>query len=180
MPTAPDPIVWFAALALVAAALGATTLLFVEARIAGVGVAKRTYVAACGTGTVGLVLFALAPDTATAVAGALLVRGIALPTVRIAATILVNRRTPSDARATVHSLLSQSENAGETICGLALAAIASATSSTVTLLASAALVAAAGVIATAARDDPRSEGARRPAAARSRPAADAGRAPERR
>ncbi len=145
MPTTPDPIVWFAALALVAAALGATTLLFVEARIAGVGVATRTYVAGCGIGTVGLVVFALAPNTASAVAGALLVRGIAFPTVRVAGTILVNRRTPSNARATVHSMLSQSENAGEIICGLALAAIASATSSTVTLMASAALVAAAGV-----------------------------------
>ena len=92
--------------ALVAAALGATTLLFVEARIAGVGVARRTYVAACGIGTVGLVVFAQAPDAAAAVAGALLVKGIAFPTVRVAGTILVNRRTPSEARATVHSLLS--------------------------------------------------------------------------
>jgi MFS family permease len=156
MPTTPDPIVWFAALALVAAALGATTLLFVEARIAGVGVATRTYVAGCGIGTVGLVVFALAPSTASAVAGALLVRGIAFPTVRVAGTILVNRRTPSNARATVHSMLSQSENAGEIICGLALAAIASATSSTVTLMASAALVAAAG--ATLAAGDRESAG----------------------
>jgi hypothetical protein len=156
MPTTPDPIVWFAAVALVAAALGATTLLFVEARIAGVGVATRTYVAGCGIGTVGLVVFALAPSTASAVAGALLVRGIAFPTVRVAGTILVNRRTPSNARATVHSMLSQSENAGEIICGLALAAIASATSSTVTLMASAALVAAAG--ATLAAGDRESAG----------------------
>jgi MFS family permease len=156
MPTTPDPIVWFAAVALVAAALGATTLLFVEARIAGVGVATRTYVAGCGIGTVGLVVFALAPSTASAVAGALLVRGIAFPTVRVAGTILVNRRTPSNARATVHSMLSQSENAGEIICGLALAGIASATSSTVTLMASAALVAAAG--ATLAAGDRESAG----------------------
>jgi hypothetical protein len=158
IPTAPDPIVWFAALALVAAALGATTLCFVEARIAGVGVAKRTYVAACGIGTVGLVVFAQAPNIGSAVAGALLVKGIALPTVRIAGTILVNRRTPSQARATIHSLLSLSENAGEIICGLALAGIAS-TSSTVTLMASAGLVAAAGAVASAAHDDPDHEAA---------------------
>jgi MFS family permease len=137
MPTTPDPIVWFAAVALVAAA-------------------TRTYVAGCGIGTVGLVVFALAPSTASAVAGALLVRGIAFPTVRVAGTILVNRRTPSNARATVHSMLSQSENAGEIICGLALAGIASATSSTVTLMASAALVAAAG--ATLAAGDRESAG----------------------
>jgi MFS family permease len=158
MPTAPDPIVWFATLSLVAAALGATALLFVEARIAGVGVAKRTYVAACAIGTVGLVIFAHAPSIQAAVAGALLVRGIAFPTVRTAGTILVNRRTPSEARATVHSLLSQSENAGEFICGLVLAATANATSSTVTLMASAALVAAAGAVAIAARGDPQRTG----------------------
>jgi len=155
VPAAPDPIVWFAALALVAAALGATTLLFVEARIAGAGVAKRTYVAACGIGTVGLVVFSQAPNAGSAVAGALLVKGIAFPTVRITGTILVNRRTPSEARATVHSLLSLSENAGEIVCGLALAGIASATSSAVTLMASAGLVAVAGVVASAARDDRR-------------------------
>jgi hypothetical protein len=153
-PLARDPIVWFAALALVAAALGATALLLVEARIAGGGVARRTYVAACGIGTVGLIVFAQAPDVGAAVAGALLVKGIAFPTVRIAGTILVNRRTPSEARATVHSLLSLSENAGEIVCGLALAGLATATSSTVTLMASAGLVAAAGVVASAARDDP--------------------------
>jgi hypothetical protein len=53
-------------------------------------------------------------------------------------------------------MLSQSENAGEIICGLALAGIASATSSTVTLMASAALVAAAG--ATLAAGDRESAG----------------------
>lgn len=159
VPNAPEPIVWFAALALVAAALGAMTLRFMEARIAGVGVAKRTYVAACGIGTIGLVLFAHAPNPTSAVAGALLVKGIAFPTVRIAGTILVNRRTPSEARATVHSLLSQSENAGEIIFGLALAAIASAASSTVMLVASAGLVAAAGLVVSAGRDDPHHDGA---------------------
>lgn len=158
LPNAPDPIVWFAALALVAATLGALTLLFMQARIAGVGVAKRTYVAACGIGTIGLVVFAHAPNPASAVAGALLVKGIAFPTVRIAGTILVNRRTPSEARATVHSLLSQSENAGEIVFGLALAAIASAASSTVMLMASAGLVAAAGLVVSAGRDDQQREG----------------------
>jgi hypothetical protein len=153
MPIAPDPIVWFSALALVAAALGAVALRFVEARIAGVGVARATYVAACAVGAVGLVIFALAPNIASAVAGALLVRGITFPAVRVAGTILVNRRAPNEARATVHSLLSQAENLGEIIFGLLLAAIAGAASSTVTLLASAALVAVAGCVAVAARDD---------------------------
>lgn len=155
IPTSFQPVVWFAALALVAAALGATTLYFVERRISGVGVAKRTYVAACGCGAVGLIVFAHAPNLQYAVAGALLVRGIALPTVRVAGTVMINRRTPSEARATVHSMLSQAENLGEIICGLGLAAIASATSSTVTLMTSAGLVAAAGAVASAARDHSR-------------------------
>jgi hypothetical protein len=44
----------------------------------------------------------------------------------------------------MHSLLSQSENLGEIVCGVVLAAVASQTSPTVTLTASAVLVAAAG------------------------------------
>ena len=152
LPSSPDPIVWFTALALVAAALGAVVLMFVEARIDGVGVARRAYVAACGVGAIGLTVFAHAPNASTAVAGALLVKGIAFPTVRVGATILVNRRTPADARATVHSLLSQAENVGEIVCGLVLAAVAGTTSPTVVLITSAVLVAAAGIVVSAAPD----------------------------
>jgi hypothetical protein len=147
MPSAPEPIVWFAVLALVAAALGAAVLRIVEARIAGVGVASRAYVAACGIAAFGLVVFAHAPNAASAVAGALLVRGLGFPTVRVAATIMVNRRTPSASRATVHSMLSQAENLGEIVCGIGLA-ITAAASATITLVASAALVAAAGAVVT--------------------------------
>jgi MFS family permease len=143
LPARPEPIVWFASIALVAAALGATTLLWVERRIAGLGVATRSYVAAGAIGALGLALFAHAPNTQWAVAGALLVSGLSLPIVRVAATILVNRRTTSQARATVHSLLSQAENIGEIICGLLIAVLAGTTTSTVTLVASAVLVAAA-------------------------------------
>jgi SAM-dependent methyltransferase len=146
MPQSPDPILWFAAVAVVGASLGATMLLWVEARITGGRVARRTYVAACAIGTVGLVLFAHAPNALWAVAGALLVRGLSLPAVRVAGTILVNRRTTSDARATVHSLLSQAENLGEVVFGLLLAAVASRASSTATLVGSAVLFAAAGVL----------------------------------
>jgi len=83
---------------------------------------------------------------AAAVAGALLVSGIAFPTIRVGATVLVNRRTPSDTRATVHSLLSQAENLGEVVCGLLLAMVAGAASAATTLTASAVLVAAAGAV----------------------------------
>ena len=101
MPTNPDPIVWFAAVSLVAFALGASVLRIAEARIAGAGVARRVYVLSCATGVVGLLLFANAPDTASAVAGSLLVSGIARPVTRATGAIWVNRRTPSAVRATV-------------------------------------------------------------------------------
>ena len=146
MPTDPDPIVWFAAVALLAATLGAMTLRIVEVRVEGTGVARRAYVAACAIGGAGLLVFAHAPNAASAVAGSLLVSGIGFPITRVAGTILVNRRTTSDVRATVHSFLSQAENLGEIIFGLALAFIAGSASSTVALTASAALVACAGAV----------------------------------
>jgi len=152
MPTEPDLIVWFGAVALLAAALGAITLRIVEARIDGPGVARRAYVAACAIGVAGLLMFAHAPNAASAAAGSLLVSGIGFPTTRVAGTILVNRRTTSDVRATVHSFLSQSENLGEIILGIALALIAGSASSTVALTVSAVLLAGAGAAVNRARE----------------------------
>ena len=152
MPTDPDPIVWFAAVALLAAALGAMTLRIVEARIDGAGVARRVYVAACAIGVAGLLVFAHAPNAASAVAGSLLVSGIGFPTTRVAGTILVNRRATSDVRATVHSFLSQAENLGEIILGIALAFIAGSASPTVALTATAALLTCAGAVVSRARE----------------------------
>jgi predicted MFS family arabinose efflux permease len=145
LPTAPAPIVWFAAIAGVTAAIGAISLYWVEARIEGRTVANATYVVASGIAATGLVLFAHAPNIGFAIVASLLVRGVGFPTVRVAATILVNRRTTSDTRATVHSLLSQAENLGEILCGLLLAALAATWSPTITLVGSALLVAAAGI-----------------------------------
>jgi hypothetical protein len=118
----------------------------------GTDVARRVYVAACVTGVAGLLVFAHAPNAASAAAGSLLVSGIGFPTTRVAGTILVNRRTTSDVRATVHSFLSQAENLGEIILGLALAFIAGSASSTVVLTASAALLACAGAVVSHARE----------------------------
>lgn len=56
IPRDPDPIVWFAAVALLAAALGAMTLRIVEARIDGAGVARCVYVVACVIGVAGLLV----------------------------------------------------------------------------------------------------------------------------
>jgi hypothetical protein len=146
LPADPAPIVWFTALALAGAAAGAMVLRMVEPRIDGVGVATRSYLGAAAVGTIGLVVFAWAPGAAWAAAGALLVAGIAFPTARVATTVLINRRTTSAARATVHSMASQAENAGELVFGLTLAAVAAATTGTVALLASAVLVAGAGAV----------------------------------
>jgi predicted MFS family arabinose efflux permease len=155
LPTSPAPIAWFAAISLVAAALGAISLYWVEARIDGQGVATTAYVGASAIAAIGLVLFAHAPSVEWAIATSLLIQGVGFPTVRVAATILVNRRTPSDTRATVHSLLSQAENLGEIVCGLLLAAVAATLSPTVTLTGSALLVAAAGMtVSRAAARDP--------------------------
>ena len=136
-----DPIVWFAALGLAVLAVDAVVLRAVEARISGAGVARRTYIGGCALGAVGLVVFANAPDGRYAVAAVFLVSGAAHPgaVVRAVAEIWVNRRTTSDVRATVHSLLSQSEHVGEVLCGLLLAALAQA-SATTSLMAAALLL----------------------------------------
>jgi MFS family permease len=152
MPARPDPIVWFAMLSLAGVALGATVLRIVEARIEGAGVAKRTYVLACATGVAGLLVFANAPNVSSAIAGALLVSGIAFPVIRATGVIWVNRRATASVRATVHSLLSQSEHAGEIAFGFVLAVLASR-SATLALTASAVLVAIAVVAAASAREE---------------------------
>ena len=152
MPTAPDPIVWFAAISLVGVGLGALVLRFVEARITGAGVAQRTYVLSCVVGCAGLLLFAHAPDTATAVAGTLLVSGIAFPVIRTAGVVWINRRATSAVRATVHSLLSQAEHIGEIILGVTLALLSGLASSTVALTGSAAIFAIVGLLVASARE----------------------------
>ncbi len=154
MPTHPDPIVWFAAMSLVGVLLGALVLGAVEARIAGLGVAMRTYVGSCALGVVGVLLFANAPSVAAAVTGSILVSGISLPVIRTAGVILVNRRTESSVRATVHSLLSQAENAGEITLGMSLALLARATSTAVALTGSAALLAVAGALLIVTGESP--------------------------
>jgi hypothetical protein len=146
LPTNPDPVLWFSAVAVLGAASGAVVLRCMEARIDGRGVANRVYLAASCTGTIGLIVFAHAPNAAMAVGGALLVSGIGLPIVRVVATIVVNRRVGSSSRATAHSLLSQAENLGEICFGVALALVATG-SSTRALTVSAVVLALAGLVA---------------------------------
>lgn len=51
-----DPVLWYTALGILASVVGMAALRLVEARIEGVGVARRAYALACVVGVVGLVV----------------------------------------------------------------------------------------------------------------------------
>jgi len=148
-----DPIVWFTALGILAYAAGALSLRIVEARIDGAGVARRVYAAACFIGVLGLLVLVLAPGYLIASAGVLLVGGISLTVTRAVGVIWVNRRTTSDVRATMQSLLAQTEYGGEILLGVVLGAIAQLTSISVAFTCSAAVIACAGVLVVRSRTD---------------------------
>jgi predicted MFS family arabinose efflux permease len=152
LPAQPDPIVWFTALGVVAFATGALALRIVELRIAGAGVARRTYAAACGIGVAGLLLLACAPNDAVAGAGVLVVSGVALTLTSAVGAIWVNSRTANDVRATVQSLLAQAEYLGEIVCGFALGALAQLASIPAAFVCACGLIACAGVVVMRARD----------------------------
>jgi hypothetical protein len=76
---------------------------------------------------------------------------------RTAGVVWVNRRTTSAVRATVHSMLSQAEQAGEIVFGSVLAVVAATASVAVALTGSAVLLACAAVLVAATT---RSAGAR--------------------
>jgi MFS family permease len=151
LPREPDPIVWLTALGLVTLALAAVALRIVEARIDGVGVARRAYATACFIGALGLIVLALAPDPVTGMAGVLVVEGIARTVTRCVSVIWVNRRATSDVRATVQSFLAQAEYAGEILLGVGLGIVAQATSIAIAMIGSCALVAGAGVLVVRSR-----------------------------
>ena len=96
-------------------------------------------------------VLALAPDSATGMAGVLLVGGIAWSVTRCVSVIWVNRRTTSDVRATLQSFLSQVEYLSEISLGLALGILAQATCIAVAMMGSCALVAGAGVLVVRSR-----------------------------
>jgi hypothetical protein len=66
--------------------------------------------------------------------------------IRAVSVIWVNRRATSDVRATVQSFLGQVESTGEIMGGLVLGVLAQATSITVALTCSAAMVTCAGLV----------------------------------
>lgn len=146
-----DPIVWFTGLGIGAFAVGALALRIVEARLDGVGAARRVYAAACGIGALGLIALAGAPGYLTGSAGVLLIGGIALTVTRAVGAIWVNRRASTDVRATVQSILAQAEYLGEIVLGVALGALAQATTITVAFACSAVLIGFAGVMVIGSR-----------------------------
>jgi MFS family permease len=146
-------IIWFTGLGIGTYAAGALALRIVEARIDGVGVARRSYAAACFVGALGLIVLAGAPNYLAGSAGVLLVGGIALTVTRSVGEIWINRRTTSEVRATMQSFLAQVEYTGEILCGIALGALAQFTSWPVTFACSAALIALAGVLVLKSRTD---------------------------
>jgi MFS family permease len=151
LPSRLDPIVWFTALGVATFVAGALALRIVEARIAGAGVARRAYAAACGIGLLGMVLLTVAPDATTASAGVLLTAGIAWTVTRAVGVIWVNGRATSEVRATVQSFLAQVKYGGEILCGVMLAVLAQATSITGALVGACALAACAGLVVARSR-----------------------------
>ncbi len=150
-PDDPEPIVWFTALGVVTLAVGALSLRIVEARIDGVGVARRVYAATCFVGAIGLIVLAHAPNDVAGMVGVLLVGGVAWTVIRAVSVIWVNRRATSDVRATVQSFLGQVESMGEIMGGLVMGVLAQATSITVALTCSGAMVASAGLVVVRSR-----------------------------
>ena len=148
-----DPVLWYTAFGICSSAASFVTLCIVEARLDGVGVARRVYALTCFIGMLGLVVLAVAPDALIGGAGVLLVSGIAFNVTRTVSVIWVNRRTTSDVRATVHSFLDQAECIGEIIGGFALTLLAQVAGISIALLASAALIAFAGALVARSRAD---------------------------
>jgi MFS family permease len=142
----PDPIVWFTVLGVVTLMVGALELRIVEARIHCVGGARRAYAATCLIGSFGLIVLAHAPNDVAGMAGVLLVGGVAWTVVRAVSVIWVNRRATSDVRATVQSFLGQVESMGEILGGLVMGILAQASSITVALTCSSAMVGCAGLV----------------------------------
>jgi MFS family permease len=145
-PSRPDPMVWYAALGVAILISGALAMRIVEQRIEGVGSARHIYALACAVGAFGLAVLAAAPDALTASTGVLLMGGVTMTVTRAVGAIWVNRRTTSDVRATIHSLLAQAEYLGEIVGGFGLALVARSTSISAALVGACALIGLAGLL----------------------------------
>jgi MFS family permease len=156
-----DPVVSYAAVGILSSAAGVIALRLVEARIERAAAARRAYVVGCLVGAAGLVMLALAPDVIVGGIGLLLASGVASNVTRAVSVIWVNRRTPSEIRATIHSFLSQAETVGEVVGGLALVVTAQAGGMSAAFIASAALIACVGALVAILRASSKTVDARR-------------------
>ena len=84
-------------------------------------------------------------------AGTFIVRGIGWSVIPVVATIWVNRRTPSNVRATVQSFLGQAESVGEITGGVLLGVVAQWSMLPIALTGSAGLFLLTFVIVTRSR-----------------------------
>lgn len=118
---------WFTALGLSGYAIAVLALVIAQRRLHSDQGSRITTAAACTVGMGSLLLLGSAANLQVAIIGVLLLTGIAMPVVRTATTIWVNRRTTSDIRATTHSFLAQAEYVGEIGCAAGLAVLANST-----------------------------------------------------
>ena len=153
IPTHPDPVVWFAALGVIAFLLGALAHRQLERSIANQDTPRLAYASAALTGAMGLTVVAHVGNLVPAAAGVIVVMGVADPVIRTTASVVVNRRTSGPVRATVQSLLWQSGHLGVIVFGLTLAALA-AVSPAASLSTAAALLATAALLVARTRDRP--------------------------
>lgn len=123
-PATTNPIVWFTMLGVVGLTAGALALRFIEARVSGEGAPRRFYMWGVALAVVGTIVLSWAPNVWVGVAGTFVVRGLGWAIIPAVASIWVNRRTPSNVRATVQSFLGQAESVGEITGGVALGAVA--------------------------------------------------------
>lgn len=153
LPQAQDPVLWLTALGLVTLGVGAVALRLVENGLADEPSLRRLYLAGGLLGVGGLLLFAAAPDNWSAMAGAILVHGIAWNILRVVGVVWINGRSASRERATLQSFLSQAENLGEVVLGLALGLVAEFAGIPLAIAGAALLVAIAVKLMTGLRPD---------------------------
>lgn len=155
LPVGDNGTLWFAAVSIGGLITGVFALRAIERRIHSEAGARGAMIIAGVTGALSLAIFALAPNLAIAVAGALVVIGVTGPIARTVTTIWVNRRTPGDIRATMHSFLAQAEYIGEIGAAGLLAATAGISGTNGAYILTAVFFALSAVIAVAAgRDRP--------------------------
>ncbi len=144
LPQFTEPVVWLTLLGLVTLGVGVVVLRVVQHKLQGQVSLRRLYLIASLLGALGILLFALAPSPPVAMAGVIVVHGIAWNLVRVVGVIWMNARAAGHVRATLQSFLSQAENLGEVVLGFGLGVLAESLG-----ISSAMLVAACVVVVAA-------------------------------